>query len=105
MNKYKYLLVIQQSGDNWGWEDVSEYEVKSSYRGGEYDLWKHDVKEYRLSNTGNVRTIRRRELKPIEKTAKQNHHKKGCNASPFALITVSEGVLCSKCLSLIIDNR
>ena len=58
--KYRYLLVIQQNYSNT-WEDVSEYDVMSNYLGGEYDLWKHDVKEYRLTGY-ETRTIRRRAL-------------------------------------------
>jgi hypothetical protein len=66
-NKFKYLLVIQQLFTGvYGWEDASEYEVDSNYLGGEYDNWKHDVKEYRLMGYP-VRTIRRRELN-IEST-------------------------------------
>ena len=55
MNKYKYLLVIQQYySPIYKWEDVSEYDQKS-----EYKLWKHDVKEYRLLGYP-TRTIKRR---------------------------------------------
>lgn len=63
MNKYKYLLVIQQNFNSpYGWEDVSEYEVNSQFLRGDYGLWKHDVKEYRLMGYP-TRTIHRRELK------------------------------------------
>jgi len=64
-NKYKYLMVIQQRyTDQYGWEDVSEYEVNSQYLGGEYNDWRHDVKEYRLMGYP-TRTIRRRELNEV----------------------------------------
>jgi hypothetical protein len=63
MNKYTYLLVIQQNYSGvYGWEDVSEYEVDSRYMGGQYNDWKHDVKEYRLMGYP-TRTIKRREVK------------------------------------------
>ena len=59
-NRYNYNLVIQQNfNGSYGWEDVSEYEVNSAYVGGDYDLWKHDVKEYRLMGYP-TRTIHRR---------------------------------------------
>jgi len=55
MNKYKYLLVIQQFYDSsYGWEDVSEYDKSEEY----FD-WKHDIKEYRLMAYP-TRTINRR---------------------------------------------
>jgi hypothetical protein len=57
MNKYKYLMVIQQYFTSYyGWEDVSEYDQKE-----EYNLWKHDIKEYRLTGYP-TRTIKRRVL-------------------------------------------
>jgi hypothetical protein len=62
MNKYKYLLVIQQYfTDYYGWEDSSEYEVNSQGLQGDYKFWKHDIKEYRLMGYP-TRTIKRREL-------------------------------------------
>lgn len=67
-NKYRYTLVIQQFyAAAYGWEDVSEYETSSNYMTDpdkkgmvNYDLWRHDVKEYRLTGYP-TRTIRRRE--------------------------------------------
>ena len=55
-NKYNYLWVIQ--GYFGGWEDVSEYDKKEY----SYADVRHDLKEYRLSNTGAYRLIERREL-------------------------------------------
>ncbi len=60
MKKYTYLLVIQQYyASSYGWEDVSQYTVNSNYVSGDYDLWRHDVKEYRLTGYP-TRTIHRR---------------------------------------------
>lgn len=57
-NKYSYIKVIQLDGRQYGygWEDVCEYwddEIKNARR---------DLKEYRLSGTGNYRLINRRVL-------------------------------------------
>ena len=55
MNKYRYLMVIQQYFDPlYGWEDVSEYDQKT-----EHKLWKRDIKEYKLMGYP-TRTIKRR---------------------------------------------
>ena len=55
MNKYRYLLVIQQNYAGY-WEDVSEYNKMTEYKD-----WKHDIKEYKLMGYP-TRTINRREL-------------------------------------------
>ena len=54
-NKYSYVKVIQ-GNYGYGWEDVSEYDKK------EFSMVRHDLKEYRLSNTGAYRVINRRVL-------------------------------------------
>lgn len=60
-NKYLYLMIIQQNyGYRYGWEDVSEYDEKT-----EYEDWRHDIKEYRLMGYP-TRTIRRRILNSKE---------------------------------------
>ena len=62
-NKYTYLLVIQQYYAGY-WEDVSQYEVESDFLGGQYQDWRMDVKEYRLTGYP-TRTIHRREKKEL----------------------------------------
>ena len=53
--KYRYVKVIQCFG-SYGWEDVSMYDKQ------EFSTVKNDLKEYRLSNTGDYRVINRRVL-------------------------------------------
>ena len=60
VNKYNYLLVIQQNCGGMGWEDVSEYDSNT-----EQELHAHDYKEYSLLGYP-TRTINRRELKETQ---------------------------------------
>lgn len=58
-NKYLYLLVIQQNfGYEYGWEDVSEYNKHTKYTS-----WRFDIKEYRRMGYP-TRTIKRRVINP-----------------------------------------
>lgn len=68
-NKYRYLKVIQQHYGQ-GWEDVSEYEAYSTglpmelttnKEGKTETLFKHDIREYRLTGYA-TRAINRKEL-------------------------------------------
>jgi hypothetical protein len=57
--KYTYWKVIQQNYGQ-GFEDVSHYEANSNGSTKNYNLLKHDVKEYRLMGYA-TRIIFRRE--------------------------------------------
>lgn len=56
-NKYCYLWVIQ-GYYGYGWEDLSEYD-KSEYS---FSDVRHDIREYRISDSAPKRLINRRVL-------------------------------------------
>jgi len=64
-NKYTYLKIIQQYyAAGYGWEEVSTYECNSTGAVNDPELFKHDLKEYRLMNYP-TRTIIRKELNTL----------------------------------------
>jgi len=59
LNKFNYILVIQQFFGNW--EDMSEYEATATQNAKDKELLRHDLKEYRLTGYP-TRVIFRKEL-------------------------------------------
>lgn len=62
--KHTYWKVIQQHY-GFGWEDVSHYEANSNGSTKDYQLLKHDAKEYRLTGYP-TRIVFRREAIKLE---------------------------------------